>query len=240
MEKEMILPEKLRQAFTSRAIALAASGHSSSARVLRREAENVIAEAGCIQALQVPDGGVGEVSDGYHTFNELYHHRAVLFAAICNACPNRAWKSLRHSDGTMFDGMFIVGIETEEGQATYHYDVDPYWDMFDCAELESAPEYDGHTPDMAISRIANHGKAIHEAIGESVQLVAAAVSELKRALGCHACDLCRPVNEDSGSRYPCSVCAFACDGGEDLWQWNGLAVTPEGKLVPSGGIPERD
>ena len=24
----------------------------------------------------------GETSDGYHTFNELYHHRAVLFSVI--------------------------------------------------------------------------------------------------------------------------------------------------------------
>lgn len=35
------------------------------------------------------DGAVamGEVSDGYHTFNELYYHRAVLFAVICNEHP---------------------------------------------------------------------------------------------------------------------------------------------------------
>ena len=30
------------------------------------------------------DKDMGDVSDGYHTFNELYHHRAVLFANICN------------------------------------------------------------------------------------------------------------------------------------------------------------
>lgn len=28
--------------------------------------------------------GIGELSDGYHTFNELYHHRAILFSVICN------------------------------------------------------------------------------------------------------------------------------------------------------------
>ena len=26
---------------------------------------------------------IGDMSDGYHTFNELYHHRAVLFSIIC-------------------------------------------------------------------------------------------------------------------------------------------------------------
>lgn len=95
----------------------------------------------------------GDTSDGYHTFNELYHHRAVLFSVICNDRPEVAWKSKRHHDGTMYDGMFIVGIDTPEGQATYHYDIDPYWDMFHVKELELAPEWDGHTPGEAIRRI---------------------------------------------------------------------------------------
>lgn len=95
----------------------------------------------------------GDTSDGYHTFNELYHHRAVLFSVIVKAFPDKAWKSLRHHDGTMYDGMFIVGIDTPEGQATYHYDIDPYWDMFECQELVRAPEWDGHTPAQAIERI---------------------------------------------------------------------------------------
>ena len=49
--------------------------------------------------------------------------------------------------------MFIVGIETPEGQATYHYDIDPYWDLFRVKELEYAPKWDGHTPEQAINRI---------------------------------------------------------------------------------------
>lgn len=53
----------------------------------------------------------------------------------------------------MYDGMFIVGIDTPDGQATYHYDIDPYWGMFRCKELDRAPEWDGHTPEQAIERI---------------------------------------------------------------------------------------
>lgn len=100
-----------------------------------------------------PEGGIGEFSDGYHTFNELYHHRAVLFSVICNMFPDIAWKSKIHDDGTMYDEMFIVGINTPEGQATYHYDLEPYWNMFKVKELEKAPKYDGHTPVDAINRI---------------------------------------------------------------------------------------
>ena len=94
----------------------------------------------------------GETSDGYHTFNELYHHRAVLFSVICRFFPERAWKSRKHHDGSMYDGMFIAGIETDDGQATYHYD-EKYWNIFPVKELDHAPEWDGHTPQEAIERI---------------------------------------------------------------------------------------
>lgn len=96
---------------------------------------------------------IGDFSDGYHTFNELYHHRAVLFSVICNMFPEKAWKSKLHDTGDMFDGMFIVGIETHQGQATYHYDIEPYWDMFNVKELERAPKWDGHSASEAIRRI---------------------------------------------------------------------------------------
>ena len=107
----------------------------------------------CLANLIEPQPIDENTSDGYHTFNELYHHRAVLFSVIVKIFANRAWKSKLHADGTMYDGMFIVGIETPDGQATYHYDVDPYWNMFQCKEVDRAPEWDGHTPDQAIERI---------------------------------------------------------------------------------------
>ena len=103
--------------------------------------------------LEAQEPITGETSDGYHTFNELYHHRAVLFSVIVNNYKDLAWKSVRHHDGTMYDGMFIVGIDTPDGQATYHYDINPYWDMFKCRVREFAPEWDGHTPAQAIERI---------------------------------------------------------------------------------------
>ena len=91
---------------------------------------------------------MGEVSDGYHTFNQLYHQRAVLFATIVNQNKDKSWKSFKHSDGNYcFDSngeWFIVGIDTPQGNYTYHY-AKEYWDMFDCEELECGKEWDGHT-----------------------------------------------------------------------------------------------
>ncbi len=85
------------------------------------------------------------ISDGYHTFGQLYHDRAILFAVICNTFKDKAWKSKQHDDGTMFDDMFIVGVETPQGQYTYHYHIEPYWDMYNVKEIEYAPMWDGHT-----------------------------------------------------------------------------------------------
>lgn len=93
---------------------------------------------------------IGDVSDGYHTFNELYHHRAVLFSIICNQNARYAWKSKLHSDGSMYDNMFIVGmnlpIKGNVYPISYHYDIYPYWDMFKVKEIERAPVFDGYTP----------------------------------------------------------------------------------------------
>lgn len=112
------------------------------------------------KVIEIPESGIGDVSDGYHTFNEMYHHRAVLFSVICNILSDKAWKSKLHHDGSMYDGMFIVGIETSHGQATYHYDIDPYWDMFHVEELEKAPEWDGHTPEHALERISTLSSSV--------------------------------------------------------------------------------
>lgn len=89
----------------------------------------------------------GDVSDGYHTFDELYEHRTVLLAVICKQFrPDRVWKSNKHHDGSMFDGMFIVGIDTDAGTVTYHVD-NKYRELFKFVrELEHAPKWDGSTP----------------------------------------------------------------------------------------------
>ena len=94
----------------------------------------------------------GIISDGSHSFDELYYHRGVLFSVICNIFSDIAWKSKLHEDGTMHDDMFIVGIETPEGQATYHYYND-MWDLFNVRVVDRAPAFDGHTPYEAIERI---------------------------------------------------------------------------------------
>lgn len=96
---------------------------------------------------------IEDVSDGSHTFNDLYEQRMYLFAALVNAYKNKAWKSLKHEDGEYCFGgdWFIVGIDTPEGSYTYHYSMQ-YWDVFDCQILPRAKHWDGHT-DKDVTRL---------------------------------------------------------------------------------------
>lgn len=100
-------------------------------------------------------GQFSNVSDGYHTFGELYEHRAALMAALMASHPHLSWRALKHHDGTMFDNeTFIVGMQLPGiGQVSYHYNVSK-WDWFaGVRTLEFAPEYDGHTPDETVHRL---------------------------------------------------------------------------------------
>lgn len=92
------------------------------------------------------------ISDGYHTFDNLYFQRCILFAFICNQNKEISWKSKKHSDGSMYYNYFIVGIDTPKGSYTYHYHMQ-YWDYFEIKEIENAPEWDGHTEKDIVDRL---------------------------------------------------------------------------------------
>lgn len=114
-----------------------------------------------IQELSAEDRQL--VSDGYHSFGELYEHRIVNYIAILRIIfdrdvrlrrPWHMWRSKMHSDGSSWDGWFILGIYTEpDQQITYHLPIEK-WDECSFAQtLERAPEYDGHTSEDVIKRI---------------------------------------------------------------------------------------
>jgi len=94
----------------------------------------------------------GELSDGYHTFNELYEHRYALFAHMVAYNKDMAWKSLKHDDGSMFEGQFIAGVDFPTGAITYHMPL-RLWYFFVCKEVENAPKWDGYTSKDVITRI---------------------------------------------------------------------------------------
>ena len=101
---------------------------------------------------------IDNISDGWHTFGELYEFRMSLSIALLNTNPEISWKSKQHDDGSMFDGgYFICGIETPKGQVTNHYKIE-HWESFNVTEFEHAPKWDGHTAKDSIERLISLGK----------------------------------------------------------------------------------
>jgi hypothetical protein len=104
------------------------------------------------------------ISDGYHTFGELYEHRNRLWITLCkviNACGsstnshgNIVWKSKFHSDGSNFEGWFSLGmILPDNKQISYHLPNEK-WEECDFATiLSKAPDWDGHTSADVLQRL---------------------------------------------------------------------------------------
>jgi hypothetical protein len=103
-----------------------------------------------------------DISDGFHTFDELYEHRITLWIALCRwiqAESNRGyakvWRSKLHSDGSCFDGWFVLGQGVNPGeQITYHVPLSRWDETRFAPELERAPDWDGHTPADVLKRLA--------------------------------------------------------------------------------------
>lgn len=98
---------------------------------------------------------MGEVSDGYHTFNELYYYRMLYNAAFFNLLPkDLVHKSKRHHTGEecFGGGWFVVMANLPTGQISNHYELKD-WDLFKVPEKEFADEWDGHTPQEAAKRL---------------------------------------------------------------------------------------
>lgn len=109
----------------------------------------------------LPTDERGKLSDGYHTFDELYEHRCLLFAKLCDVMtrsgyPHNIWRSKLNSHGVANEGWFILGISKHPGkQITYHLP-EKLWDECKFAKtLDRAPEYDGHTSADVLERIKN-------------------------------------------------------------------------------------
>lgn len=105
-----------------------------------------------------------QISDGYHTFGELYEHRVALFIALCKVTEmleveagmgsGKVWRSRLHSDGTSYEGWFIMGIGTGKGlQITYHLPIDKWNETYFAETLDKAPEFDGHTSEDVLNRL---------------------------------------------------------------------------------------
>lgn len=102
---------------------------------------------------------IEDISDGYHTFKELYEFRKVYNAALFNEWYSsgkyEVYKSKKHFDGEdcFGGGWFIVVAILPTGQISNHYELKD-WELFNIKEYDKSPyEFDGHSSSDVLSRI---------------------------------------------------------------------------------------
>lgn len=108
------------------------------------------------------DAETGQVSDGWHTFDDLYLMRSHLFIALMSTRPGISWMAEEHSDGTMYEGWFIAGMNLPQvdpdappAQITFHLPLELHDLAVDAGAeiLLRAPVWDGHTSQDVIERL---------------------------------------------------------------------------------------
>jgi len=103
------------------------------------------------------------ISDGSHTFEDLYNHRIILYLSILGLIkdnPNyKVWYAHKHSDGSVWKGWIVVGvlnILTTE-QISYHMDSKYEYILasMNVLMLEFGLVWDGYSADDVLDRLLN-------------------------------------------------------------------------------------
>lgn len=118
----------------------------------------------CVETHAVTD--IAQVTDGYHSFDELYQHRHALFIALCcelRISGTNVWYSHTHHDGSGYPGWVLVGADLRTGldangdvtQISYHLPATyiPHLDAAGVTFASRAPYWDGHTSHDVIDRL---------------------------------------------------------------------------------------
>ncbi len=92
----------------------------------------------------------GDISDGYHTFNEIYQHRKLLYVLLCLAHAKQCvW-----ADHKEWDSIVLVW-NSDAGQVSYHVSYDMK-ELFE-GKIKEVPfgehGWDGHTSGVVVDRL---------------------------------------------------------------------------------------
>lgn len=163
------------------------------------------------------------ISDGYHTFGELYEFRKQYNAALFNswalASQYNVHKSLRHNDGELCfgGGWFIVVAVLPTGQISNHYKVED-WDLFNIPASSTAlVEFDGHTPADVIKRLNDLNLKTDEITSlagienEPLIEMCSRCKENPASEETHCCPYNYELNDDKSEACKCcDDCTFDC------------------------------
>lgn len=92
------------------------------------------------------------ISDGFHTFLDLYKHRIELFIALAKSIERTSLTPVwRFKDDEQW---FLLGIGTESGkQMSYHLPISKWADTEFAYTKSIKPKWDGRTSQDVLERI---------------------------------------------------------------------------------------
>ena len=110
--------------------------------------------------IQMEGIDTNKISDGYHTFDDLYKHRTMLFMVVCRLAVENGgfecWKSIKHYDDSEYEGWFIMGLKSVTDSTlniSYHLPMSCFVDCYFADTISEAPEWDGHTSNDVLTRL---------------------------------------------------------------------------------------
>ena len=134
------------------------SGYCARATTEQEAIQKVIDMATKIVKKEIPRKDLNTLSDGNHTFHELYRHRVSLYLLLMSQNIEISWISRKHHDGVVPpDGVFIAGIDFPSNNVTYHVPVNR-WDVLvqvGVPVLDVGKSFDGHSSDDVLDRLLN-------------------------------------------------------------------------------------
>ena len=110
--------------------------------------------------IQMEGIDTNKISDGYHTFDDLYKHRVMLYMCVCRLAIEtmdfECWKSTKHNDESVYDGWFIMGLVSVNDPTlniTYHLPMTCFDNCDFAVTIDKAPEWDGHSSFDVLERL---------------------------------------------------------------------------------------
>ena len=106
--------------------------------------------------IDIQDAYERGVKDGqknnYHSMDELYDHRNLLFLNLM--IYSGGWKSKKDASGEPIEeGWFLAGTYVGNDEITYHLPIE-LWGLC-CGVYVDTPEWDGHTSSDVVERLKN-------------------------------------------------------------------------------------
>lgn len=94
---------------------------------------------------------LSKVSDGYHTIEELYEHRCLLWINMCLQNNGDCYLKLNH-----YEGWFLLGMYSSAGNQISYHCPNKYESMVvgKIAEYDGV-EFDGHNSSDVLKRLSD-------------------------------------------------------------------------------------